>query len=72
MYRPEVETVPPVVVHVTVVFELPVTVAVNCCVPDVCKDEEVGLIETLTSGAVTVMVALADLVVSAALVAFTV
>ena len=62
---------PPVAVQVTVVFELPVTVAANCCVDEVCKDAEVGLIETLTAGAVTVIVALADLVVSATLVAFT-
>jgi hypothetical protein len=72
VYKPELETVPPVAVHVTAVFELPVTVAVNCCVADVCKDAVVGLIETLTAGAVTVTVALADLVVSATLVALTV
>jgi hypothetical protein len=57
---------------VTEVSDVPVTVAVNCCVADVCKDAEVGLIETLTAGAVTVTVALADFVVSATLVAFTV
>jgi hypothetical protein len=72
VYKAALDRVPPVAVHVTVVFELPVTVAVNCCVPDVCRDAEVGLIEILTTGAVTVTVALADLVVSATLVAFTV
>ena len=62
---------PPVAVHVTAVFEVPVTVGVNCCVADVCKDAAVGLIEIPTM-AVTVTVALADFVVSAALVAVTV
>jgi hypothetical protein len=71
VYNPALDTVPPVAVHVTAVFELPVTVAVNCCVTDVCKDAEVGLIEMLTTE-VTVTVALADFVVSAALVAVTV
>ena len=69
MYKPELETVPPVAVQVTAVFDVPVTVAVNCCVADVCKDAEVGLTEMLTTGAVTVTVADAFLVVSAALVA---
>jgi hypothetical protein len=49
---------------------VPVTVAVNCCVPPVVNDAEVGEIETAT--AVTVTVAEADLVLSAALVAVTV
>ena len=35
VYKPAVETVPPVADHVTAVFEVPVTVAVNCCVPPV-------------------------------------
>ena len=65
------ETLPPVADQVTAVLLLPVTVAVNCCVPLVCSDEEVGEIETAT-GALTVTVAEADLVLSAALVAFTV
>ena len=69
MYKPELETVPPVAVQVTAVFVVPVTVAANCCVADVCKDAEVGLTEMLTTGAVTVTVADAFLVVSAALVA---
>ena len=62
---------PPVAVHVTLVFVLPVTVAVNCCVPPVCREEEVGLIDTDTDGgaAVTVIVAIPDFVVSATLVA---
>ncbi len=29
---------PPVAVHVTPAFELPVTVAVNCCVPPTCTE----------------------------------
>ena len=62
---------PPVAVHVTDAFEDPVTVEVNCCVADVCSEADVGLTEILTAGAVTVTVALADLVVSATLVAFT-
>ena len=69
MYKPELETVPPVAVQVTAAFVVPVTVAANCCVADVCKDAEVGLTEMLTTGAVTVTVADAFLVVSAALVA---
>jgi len=38
VYKPEPDTVPLVAVHVTDVFDVPVTVAVNCCVADVCKD----------------------------------
>jgi hypothetical protein len=72
VYRPEVVTVPPVTFQVTAEFEVPVTVAVNCRVADVCKDAEVGLTEILTTGAATVTVADAFLVVSAALVAVTV
>jgi hypothetical protein len=63
-------TVPPVADQVTAVFVVPVTVAVNCCVPPVSNEAEVGLIVTAT--AVTVTVAEADLVVSATLVAVTV
>ena len=52
---------------------LPVTVAVNCCVPLVRMDDEVGEIVTDRIGAaLTVTVAEADLVVSATLVALTV
>jgi len=50
---------------------LPVTVVVNCCVPLVKSEEDVGEMDTAT-GALTVTVADADLVVSAALVAVTV
>ncbi len=52
---------------------MPVTVALNCCVPLVVKEADVGETDTATvAGAVTVTVADADLVVSATLVAFTV
>ena len=61
---------PPVADHVTAVLLVPVTVAVNCCVPPVKREAEVGLILTETKDTVTV--ADADLVVSAALVAVTV
>ena len=71
VYRPAVVIVPPVALHVTLVLVVPVTVAVNCCVPPVASDAEVGLIVTAT-GTVTVTVAEADLVVSATLVAVTV
>ena len=51
----------------------PVTVAVNCCVPPVESDAEVGEMVMATTGAlVTLTVAEADLVVSATLVAVTV
>jgi hypothetical protein len=74
VYTPELETVPPVAVQVTDVLLEPLTVAVNCCVPLVASEAEVGLIATDTAGAVavTVTVADADLVLSARLVAFTV
>ena len=49
---------------------VPLTVAVNCCVPPVKREADVGL--TLTETSVTVTVAEADLVVSATLVAVTV
>ena len=62
--------VPPVAVHVTAVLLVPVTVAVNCWVAPVCNDIVAGV--TLTDTAVTVTVADADLVGSAALVAATV
>jgi len=65
--------VPPVADHVTVVFVVPVTVAVNCWVPPVCRDAEVGPMLTATTGggAVTVTVAEADFVLSATLMAVT-
>jgi hypothetical protein len=74
VYKPEFDTVPPVAVQVTAVFELPVTVALNCFVAPVWIDAEVGLMETTTGGAavVTVTVADADTLVSATLVAVTV
>ena len=59
--------------QVTAVLVEPVTVAVNCCVPPVSIEAEVGEIVTeTTEAALTVTVADADLVVSAALVAVTV
>jgi hypothetical protein len=54
------------------VFELPVTVEVNCCTAFVTMEAAVGLIATEMTGADTVTVALADLLVSATLVALTV
>ena len=64
MYSPAAEMVPPVADQVTLVFDEPVTVAVNCFVPAVATVAEVGLIEIATPGAfaVTVTVALADFV----------
>ncbi len=65
---------PPVVDHVIPVFDVPLTVAVNCCVAPVASVAVLGLMLTVTGGggAVTVIVAEADLAVSAALVAVTV
>ena len=65
--------VPPVADQVTPVLLDPVTVVVNCCVPLVRMEAEVGeMVMTTTGVVVTVTVADADLVVSATLVAFTV
>jgi hypothetical protein len=61
--------VPPVADQVTAAFELPVTVEVNCCAAFVTMEAAVGLIATEMTGADTVTVALADLLVSATLVA---
>jgi hypothetical protein len=60
-------------VHVTDVFVAPVTFAVNCCDAPVWSELEVGEIETATvgDGARIETAALADFVVSAALVAVT-
>ncbi len=70
--RPDVEIVPPVAVHVTAVFDEPVTVAVNCCVCPACNVALVGDIATLTTGAgCIVTTADPDFVVSATEVAFT-
>jgi hypothetical protein len=67
------ETVPPVADHVTAVFVVPVTVAMNCFVAPYCRLAVVGETLTLTiGGAVTVTVADALLVVSWTLVAVTV
>ena len=73
MNKPLVEIVPPVADQVTAVLVVPVTVAVNCWVPPVCTDAELGLMLTATGGggAVTVTVTEADFVLSAALVAVT-
>jgi hypothetical protein len=53
---------------------VPVTVAVNCCVAPVTSDADVGLMLTATTGggALTVTVAVANLVLSATLVVRTV
>ena len=70
VYRPVVETVPPVADHVTAVLLVPVTVAVNCCVPPVKSEADVGLMLTDTNATVTV--AEADFDGSATLVTVTV
>jgi len=74
VYRPAGEIVPPVADHVTAVLVVPVIVAVNCWVPPVCNDAEVGLrlMVTTGGGAVTITVAADDLLGSATLVAMTV
>jgi hypothetical protein len=69
--RPVALIVPPVADHVTAVLFVPVTVAVNCCVPPMLMVNTVGEIATVT-GALTVTVADADCAGSAALVAVTV
>jgi hypothetical protein len=66
------ETFPPVADQVTELLLLPVTVAVNCCLAPLESEAEFGETATVTAGALTVTVAEADLVESAALVAFTV
>ncbi len=62
---------PAVADQVTAVLLEPLTLAVNCCVPPASSEAEVGEIVTAT-GALTVTVAEADLLVSAALVEVTV
>ena len=57
--------------HVTVVFDDPLTVAVNWLVWETVSDAVAGVTDTLT-GAARAMLALADFVGSAALVALTV
>ena len=68
---PEPEMLPADADQVTEVLLLPVTVAVNCSVPADGTDAEVGemLTATTTTGAVTVMVAVPDLVGSSVEVA---
>ena len=64
---------PAVADQFTAVLLLPVTVALNCCVPLLNIEAETGEIVTATTGsALTVTVADADLVESATLVALTV
>ena len=58
--------------HVTEVFALPVTLAVNCCVPPTLRELESGEMATVTGGAGTVTLALPDFEESAALTAVTV
>ncbi len=62
---------PAVADQVTAVLLEPLMLAVNCCVPPVSSEAEIGEIVTAT-GALTVTVADADLVLSATLVAVTV
>jgi len=62
---------PPLADQVTAVFELPLTLAVNCWVPPAESDAVPGVTDTET-GALTFTVAEADLVVSVTLVAVTV
>ena len=70
---PPLETVPPVAVQVTDVFEVLLTVAVNCWLPAEIRLDEVGDTATLTvAGPFTVTVDCACLVGSATLVAVTV
>ena len=70
VYTPAVVIEPPVPDQVTEVLVEPVTVAVNCCCASADNDTEVGLIEIDTdTGADTAIVAFADFVVSATLVA---
>ena len=72
VYSPE-EMLPAVADQVTAVLLFPLAEAVNCCVPPVRIEDEVGEIVIDTTGAaLTVTVAEADLVLSATLVAFTV
>jgi hypothetical protein len=63
---------PPVAVQVTAVLLDPLTVAVNCWLPLTTTEAAGGVRPTATTGTLTVMVADADLVVSATLVAVTV
>ena len=57
--------------QVTAVFDVPVTVAVNCCESPVFRDSADGLTATVAGAAVTVTVAWLHFVESAMLVACT-
>lgn len=73
MYNP-VEVMEPaagLIVHVTAVFAVPVTDAVNCWVCDSCSAAVPGVTKTATGG-ISVMVAVSDFAGSATLVAVTV
>ena len=74
VYKPEAEMLPPLADQVTAVLLVPVTDALNCCGLPTCTAAEPGVIDRVTAGAVvvTVVVADADLVESATLVAVTV
>ena len=72
VYRPFVDIEPPLADQVTVVVDVPVTVALNCCVVFATSETVVGEMVTVTAGAVTVTVADADTAVFALLVAVTV
>ena len=70
VYSPE-EMLPPVADQVRAILLDPLTVAEKCCEQPVNSHDHPGEIDTAT-GALTVTVAEADLVVSATLVAITV
>ena len=72
MYRPEGEIVPiaALCVQVTAVLEVPVTAALNCCVPLAESVTAPGVMLTEIGG-VSVTTAVADLVLSVFDVAFT-
>jgi hypothetical protein len=55
----------PVNDQVTAVFEVPVTVALNCCIPPPVSVADVGEIETLIAVGLSVTAAEADFVASA-------
>ena len=79
VYRPPLLIVPqatplhpaPLTLQVTAIFELPVTLALNCCVVPVAMESPLGLTITATTFT-TVTFTAADLVESAALTAVTV
>jgi hypothetical protein len=65
VYSPLLLTLPgPETVQVTAVFELPWTVAVNCCVAPRATVAVLGETATVTTGTVMVIVAISDFVVS--------